>query len=342
MGTSNVGFRGYENLGGGLKAIFQLESGVPIDGTAGPNTFASRNSQVGLEGSWGGISLGQWDTPYKIISLAMNPFRAGYVFDYTPVMGNPGMAVPVTTTQSGRVGAKPDAAFDRRQGNLIQYWTPAMSGFSGRIAYSANEGKTASSGTTPSISPALWSLNLTYDVGSLSLRYGYEKHDNYFGMSQIGGSAGATATNSSSKDTGQKFVVIYKIANTKISGAVEKLEYKNSDSAATGINQYKRNSFYGIVEQGFGMNSVWLAYGEANDGDCSRVNGASCVTTALGGKETTLGFVHKFSKRTEIFAAYYQIKNEKSGTYTTQPTVGAAVAPGADTTGLGFGIIHYF
>ncbi|MBI3715247.1 MAG: porin [Betaproteobacteria bacterium] len=342
VGTSNIGFRGVENLGGGLRALFQIESGVPIDGSAGPNTFASRNSHVGLEGPWGGVSIGQWDTPYKIITLAMNSFRAGYVFDYTPVLGNPGMGVPVTTTQAGRLGAKPDAAFDRRQGNLVQYWTPTTAGFSARIAYSANEGKTSATATTPSINPVLWSLNMIYDIDGLSLRYGFERHSSYFGLAQIGGSAGATAANPSSTDTGHKVVAIYKIGKTRISGAFERLDYKSSDSTATGINEYKKNSFYAIVEQSFGADSVWLAYGKAQEGSCSRVNGTACVTSGLGGRETTLGYVYKFSKRTEAFGAYYQIKNDVSGTYTTQPTVGATVAPGGKTTGISMGLIHYF
>src|SRR2546422_4936271 len=52
-GTSALGFRGSENLGAGMKAIFQIESAVPIDGDPGPNTLASRNTHVGLQSDWG-------------------------------------------------------------------------------------------------------------------------------------------------------------------------------------------------------------------------------------------------------------------------------------------------
>jgi predicted porin len=64
-GTSTIGFRGTEDLGGGLKAIFQIENAVPLDGDPGPNTFASRNSNVGLASNWGTLFFGNWDTPYK-------------------------------------------------------------------------------------------------------------------------------------------------------------------------------------------------------------------------------------------------------------------------------------
>jgi predicted porin len=344
VGTTNIGFRGTEDLGNGLKAIFQVESGVPIDGTAGPNTFASRNSNVGLAGGFGTVFLGQWDTPYKSTTLSMNPFRAGYVFDYTPILGNPGFAVPATTTQGGRTGAKPDAAFDRRQGNSVQYWTPNLGGFTGRIAYSANEGKTTATATVPSINPDVWSGAVAFDTGPLTLRYAYEQHNDYFGMAQIGGTPGGTATNTSSKDFAHKVVAAYTIGatGTRIAGAVERLEYKSDDAVIGAINEYRKNTFYLVVEQKIAGNSIWGTYGKAQDGSCSRVGGAACNTSNLGAQEWSIGYIHRLSKRSELFAVYYAIDNEASGTYATQPTVGAAIAPGADTHGFGVGMIHYF
>jgi predicted porin len=56
----------------------------------------------------------------------------------------------------------------------------------------------------------------------------------------------------------------------------------------------------------------------------------------------TLGYIYRFSKRTEVFAAYYRMNNKENGTYSTGPFVAAAPAPGADTVGAGVGMIHYF
>jgi len=66
--SSNLGFRGEEKIGGGLAAIWQIESGVAVD--AGGSSIASRNTAVGLKGGWGSLRLGQWDTPYKVIFFA--------------------------------------------------------------------------------------------------------------------------------------------------------------------------------------------------------------------------------------------------------------------------------
>jgi predicted porin len=343
-GTSNLGFRGSEDLGGGVKAIFQLESAWQIDGSPGPG-WSGRNSHVGLTGKWGGLSVGQWDTPYKIISLAVNPIRVGYQADQTPVIGNPGFGVPATTTIASRVAGKGDAAFDRRQGNMIQYWSPTMSGLSARVQYSVDEGKTASSATASSISPTVLSAAVMYDIGGLSVRYAYEQHDDYFGMTQLGGSAGGSVANSSSKDRGQKLVAIWRFGSSRLAGIYERLEYKNSDSTASAMSNYKRNSYYVLGEQRFGTNnnnSLWAAYGRADDGSCGRVGGASCATNDLGADYVSAGYIHRLSKRTELIATYYKVTNKTSGTYAVQPPVGGPVAPGADTSAFGVGIAHFF
>ena len=72
--SSNIGFRGSEDLGNGLKAIFQIESSINIDTGAGG--LGSRNSNVGLSSNWGTVFYGLWDTPYKNITLKADPFFA--------------------------------------------------------------------------------------------------------------------------------------------------------------------------------------------------------------------------------------------------------------------------
>ena len=346
VGTTQWGFRGFETLSPGLKLVWQLESAFQIDQNVGPG-IGARNSKVGLQGGFGEVMFGQWDTPYKFISLPINPFRAGYVFDYTAIMGNPGMGVPGTTTQFTRAGAKPDAAFDRRTGNTVQYWTPRWGGFEARLAWSVDEGKTTATPTTVSIAPQIFSIAARYSIGSLTLAYGYEQHDDYFGLSALSagaGSAGGSLTNTGSKDKAHKVTGIYSIGNTRITGAFEQLEYTNSDSAADAIRSYKRKAWYLQVEQKFGagQHSLYGSYGEADDGSCSRNGSLACVTNGQGAKYYVLGYIYRFSKRTEVFAAYYHLDNEASGTYSPFPFVGATVAPGADTTGAGIGMIHYF
>ena len=345
VGTTNFGLRGSEQLNDGLKLVWQLESAFQIDQNTGPG-IGARNSKVGLQGGFGEVLLGQWDTPYKFVSLPINPMRAGYVFDYTPIMGNPGLGVPATTTQFSRAGAKPDGAFDKRAGNSVQYWTPKWGGFSARFGWSTDEGRTNASATTVSIRPQIWSAALMYDVGGLSLRYAYEQHDDYFGLSALGtvapSSAAGSLTNPSSKDRAHKLVVLWRIGETRITGAVEELTYRNDDSVVDSMHEYKRRAFYVLGEQRFGNSSIWVSYGRAEDGSCSRVGSLACSTKDMGADYMTLGYIYRFSKRTELFFAYYRLNNKNSGTYSPQPIVGASIAPGADTTGAGVGILHVF
>lgn len=60
--SNRLGFRGEEDLGGGLKAHFRLESGIDTtNGTSGVNSFFSRGAEIGLTGAFGRIAVGKLD-----------------------------------------------------------------------------------------------------------------------------------------------------------------------------------------------------------------------------------------------------------------------------------------
>ncbi len=77
---SRWGLRGSEDLGGGLSAFFQLESGIPADGrplagidTGGVNTFGGRDTFLGLRStSWGAVQGGGFSTPYLGVTSIWN------------------------------------------------------------------------------------------------------------------------------------------------------------------------------------------------------------------------------------------------------------------------------
>ncbi|MBI3144099.1 MAG: porin, partial [Pseudogulbenkiania sp.] len=248
--TSHLGFRGSEDLGDGLQVVWQIENQMNIDGDAAPpSTWASRNSRLGLSSSsWGTLFMGSWDTPYKAAQMVVNPFKAVNPFDDF-IMGNPGFGVPGTTTQSGRVNGKADASFSRRQGNSVQYWSPSWEGFSLRAGYAFGEGRTTPSSSVEGIDPALWSASLSYNNGPLSVSYAYEQHRDYFGLTQLGGSAGATASNASSWDEGHTLVALYSFpSDTRVGLIVERLSYRNDDAAVNAVTDFKRHAWYALVQ----------------------------------------------------------------------------------------------
>jgi predicted porin len=147
--SSLLGVRGTEDLGGGLKAFFQLETAFRPD--SNNTTFAARNSAIGLQGGWGSFLMGRWDMPFKSATIAIDPFG-----DLT--IGG------ITGTLSDR------GNFDRRDQNVVQYWSPNMGGFAFRLAATANEGKTAT------LDPKDFGANITFTRGPMYFFAAYEEH----------------------------------------------------------------------------------------------------------------------------------------------------------------------
>src|SRR4051812_4097443 len=150
--SSNLGFCGNERLNPMMTAFWQVESGVPVD--AGNGTLASRNTGVGLKGTWGTFFVGQWDTPYKSISGSVDPMYFTGITYTGALIGTPGFGVgPVTlapppTSGDGRTfRANANAPFERRQGNSMQSWAPNVMGAAPKFPYSANEARAQSPST---------------------------------------------------------------------------------------------------------------------------------------------------------------------------------------------------
>ena len=125
FGESRFGLTGGEDLGGGLKAIFTLESGVSIDTGAGAaGSVFNRQSLVGLSGGFGVLRLGKMWSPYDVV----NGIGSG-AFDeiFKPANNN--------VFASNNYNANPS--------NSINYTTPNISGFSAALSYSLGENKTA-------------------------------------------------------------------------------------------------------------------------------------------------------------------------------------------------------
>ena len=126
---SVLGFRMKEDLGAGLGVWAQIETNVRVDNGDGP--WGGRNTAIGLSSaSAGQIVMGQWEAPLRFVSVyAIDPFTAG-IFASNSIMGN-GFA-------TGANGVSP-TSFDRRQPNLLQYWSPNLSNFEFRLAYAMPE-----------------------------------------------------------------------------------------------------------------------------------------------------------------------------------------------------------
>ncbi|MDR1529361.1 MAG: porin [Burkholderiales bacterium] len=122
---SRLGFRGSESLGGGLKAIFQIESEF---NESGAGALSSRDTFVGLEGGWGKVRLGNMLTPYN---------DAHAVFGNAPTYLAGILHTGALWAQWGN--GKAAGGFAKRLGSSIRYDTPNISGFTGAVQYSTDE-----------------------------------------------------------------------------------------------------------------------------------------------------------------------------------------------------------
>lgn len=120
--SSRLGFKASTDLGGKLKAIMQIEQEVWWDNGAG--NFASRDTFVGLQGEFGTIRFGHFDTPLKAVRSKTDFFgdQIGDARNLTRLRDN--------------YGSVND--FDTRFRNSIHYRSPSLSGLVFDLDYSSN------------------------------------------------------------------------------------------------------------------------------------------------------------------------------------------------------------
>ncbi|WP_082616144.1 porin [Massilia sp. Root418] len=306
---SVLGLRGTEDLGGGLQGFFQIEMPVAVD-TGGGGDF-TRNTAVGLRGSFGQVLLGIWESPYRYVSVyAIDPFAAG-IFASNAIMGN-GFATAAN--------AVAPASFDRRQKNLVQYSTPSYRGWNARVAASAREEKNGAA------NPGMEAALVTYEDEKLYLAYGAERHRDYF------------ATRG--KDTGHKLGLAYSLGGTRLRAAFERLRY----APAPG-QHLSRNAWQLAATHNSGPH-IWRASltraldtkGNAATG----VGGAGKPGPETGAAQYTAGYGYALSRRSELWAAYTRTRNEARAMYNLSANPIPGLAAGQDPSGFGVGITHKF
>ena len=159
-GTSRLGVRGVEDLGGGLKAGFQFETGLDLDNGAQTDTaFWARQANVWLGGNWGTFKLGRQFTP---------SYLAGSTYELT---GAANYSVLSKTYNWAGIGLRANSAF--------AYVTPSFGGFTGALAYVTK--------TDLGLPKAAWDLGLMYKNGPIGVGLSANKVANSKTNYQLGG-----------------------------------------------------------------------------------------------------------------------------------------------------------
>ncbi|MBX3610852.1 MAG: porin [Hydrogenophaga sp.] len=156
--TSRLGFKGTEDLGGGLRANFQLEGALTVDDGTSAGLKFDRASWVGLSGGFGAVRMGLIDSAYKDIYDLGNVYNL-YDSEFTASK----IAYAVGT--NGGVNN-----FTSRPTNQVRYDTPSFGGFSAGVSYAFDE--------TAGVSNDLTAFNLRYRAGQLDAGFAYQEQSN--------------------------------------------------------------------------------------------------------------------------------------------------------------------
>ena len=329
VSNSRFGLRGTEDLGSGLKTVWQIEQKIPFD-TGGGN-LGSRDSFVGLRSDgFGTVRLGFMTTVYKD---NREPIRA--------LVGTESGNIVSASNVLASVPWAGKTTFHVRQPNSIRYDSPSLGGLTLAAQYAPDEIKKPSPGAA-NLNADLWSVGARYERGPLWMTLSHEIHRDFFGASGSLPSAVANSTSGSgdihSKDTATRGVVAYRWGPARVSLSVSSIKYVETGTRAAGkFDNYKHNPWEIAWEQNWtGAIQTFAAYVRAPQGSCGLTGGVACSTTGLDGKMFILGAAYSFSKRTALFAYYTKLTNGASAVYNN--AANAAPDPGSDVTNVAFGI----
>ena len=284
MTTSFLGFKGVEDLGGGLKAGFVLEAFMrPDTGAAGRfdnDNFWGRAANVYLQNDLGKLTIGR-----------QGNLLFGQVASYNPFGGAFGLSPAVRLT-FGRWG---NDRGDSGWSNAITYATPNLGGFTGAVSYQAGEDTTLNERNS-------YALSLNYANGPFAIG----------GAWQTVRSADAPKANLTEGQR-QNFGLVstsYDFGVVKLFGQYG--EFTNSGYATNlriDTKLYQLGASVPVTK----TSKVMLSYGESKE---SPVEGGTTPVTKH--RITSVGYDLNLSKRTDVYAVVMfdkeQFANYESGT----------------------------
>lgn len=304
--SSRIGIKGSEDLGAGLKAVYQFETTASFDGdTANTSGLGGqRNTFAGLAGGFGTVLLGKHDTPLKMMGRKYDLF---------------GDQIGDTRALTG------EGSWDLRPNNVIAYVTPNMGGFSAVLAYVNDENSTKNGAVVSTTNGSnfaadntdAYSAMLSYSIGKFGVDAAYENHSK-----GIHGKAYDAVRVGASYDFGM----------AKVNAFYANQDRNTVGTSIKGVNIYGLGAGVKVGAAGTVKAQYFIA-DEINNGN----NGASVMA---------LGYDHKMSKNTTAYVAYAATNNDANGTYGVSTGGGhgevLATAAGKDPSAISVGLIHKF
>ncbi|NML44320.1 porin [Ramlibacter sp. G-1-2-2] len=323
LSTSQLGFRGSEDLGGGLRANFWLEGSInPDNGTgrttnlnnqpsgtgtapAGTQGFLfDRRAYVGLSSNYGELRLGHDFVPTHYNSISFDPFNANGVaragnFTFS---GSSNGSLSTTITASNSVG----------------YLLPTnLGGVYGQVMYAAgeNQSSVANPDDGTLFSGRLGWTNGKFDVAAAA------SHTLFAKTATIGSFTHQNVGASYNFGFAKLFALYNRVNVDVLAGSVRKQSW---ELGAT-------------IPAGPGPGRVRVTYANLNDVSGSKLLNAN--GSARSGNDANmwgLGYVYDLSKRTALYATYASISNKGGATYAVSG--GPAPIAAGTSTGIEAGV----
>jgi len=340
--SSRLGVKGSEDLGGGLKAIYQIELGINATDTNSnvannADTISMRNTFVGLAGGWGTVLAGRHDTPLKISTAKLDLF-ADTLADNNATVG----------------------FHDVRADNAVAYISPAFSGFTFAAAVVPAGGATAITGNMNSESSNInegWSLAGIYSNGPFYASAAYESLGYELFNSNVtnAGCVSYAPTCLAAGNDWNKWrfgLGLLDWNGFTLDGIYEQQSgIAGGDMLTQGIGA---DGNYWVVPIGpdkmdlwqiqaayaFGNSQIKAMYGATSFSSSNYIPqvGTSATTMAMmndilsGDRQTwAVGFDHNFSKRTKGYALYTDVTDDRKDW-----------VAGSEWSGFSLGMMHSF
>ncbi|MGK5069761.1 Outer membrane porin protein precursor [compost metagenome] len=307
--ASRIGFKGTEDLGSGLSALFVLETGFNVDnGTQDKaGSIFNRQAYVGLSSkTTGTLTLGRQYTPwYNTLSKVADPFAAGYA-------GSAKNLFPANT----------------RTSNTVVYASPSFNGFDADVAYTFGENADSNK-----IGRQI-GASAGYSNGPLNARFAYNNTDNT--QFEIGSARNYLLA------ANYDFAVVKAYVAYGVNKGYNSTIANNAVQNANG--SFSTRNAFGGVDAPFSRDSNNILVGATVPVGTAGTVMASFIRTNdkdvanADADQWALGYSYALSKRTSTYASYAKIKNKNGAGY----TVGNNSNVGTGDKAFNVGVRHSF
>jgi predicted porin len=318
--SSRLGIKGSEDLGAGLKAVYQFETGVAFDGENSNSSGlgGQRNTFAGIGGGFGTVLFGKHDSPIKLVGRKYDLF--GDQIGNNRALTGSGT---IGTNNSNAVGG----LVDGRHNNVIAYQSPKMGGFDALLAYVPGAAGDNERDSRESQKGDAYSAQLNFKAGAFDAALGYIAI-NTKGTAVTGIGTANNDFNAVRLAAGYSFGAAKIVANYQNDNAIKAFGGSGTRDVF-GLGASYKVTAAGTVKAQYSMAGNWG-------------NNASTGANLLA-----VGYDHAMSKNTTVYANYALMDNQKNGTYSVNPSSSGSgenfnAVMGKDSSAIAVGLIHKF